>query len=101
MNLTIPNFDKENRQFVKLQLEEKKAEIDAKRSNIADMSNKNAEALEKVKIDKINVLSDLLTSHIVDADKNVPGCDPMLIPAFNETEQYTIKAKLFDIIKTL
>jgi hypothetical protein len=79
----------------------KKADIQLKAGNNDDLQNKHTDPMEKVKIDKINALRWLITSEIVDAEKNLPGCEPQYIPAFNEGEQYTIKQKIFEIIKTL
>ncbi|WP_395974231.1 hypothetical protein [Chryseobacterium cucumeris] len=79
----------------------KKAQIEKEQASTKDIENKNLEALEKIKIEKVQTLRFLLQANTIDAEKNIPGCEPLYIPLFNETEQYTIKEKLFEVIKTL
>lgn len=79
----------------------KKAQIEKEQASAKDMENKNLEAMEKIKIEKVQNLRFLLQANTIDAEKNVPGCEPLYIPLFTESEQYTIKEKLFEVIKTL
>ncbi|MEG2510414.1 MAG: hypothetical protein RSA74_13280 [Chryseobacterium sp.] len=79
----------------------KKAQIEKEHASTKDLADKNLEALEKIKIEKVQILRFLLQASIIDAEKNIPGCEPLYIPLFNESEQYTIKEKLFEVIKGL
>lgn len=79
--------------------------------NNADFMLKKAQAVkeqadafsanEKIKIDKITQLHDMIASITVDEGKQVAGCDPVFRPVYTEQEQYTLKRKLFDIVNGL
>lgn len=52
-------------------------------------------------IDKIKTLQSLLESWTIDEDKTLIGCEPVYKNTFNESEVYTLKSKLFNLIEEL
>lgn len=55
----------------------------------------------KTNIDKIKTLQSLLESWTINEEKTLAGCEPVYKNTFNESEVYTLKSKLFNLIEEL
>ena len=54
----------------------------------------------KTAIEKVKLLQNLIEGCSIDEDKQVIGCEIVLKNTFDEGEIYTLKNKIFEIIKT-
>lgn len=88
------------------------------KEKIAELAFKQAETQEKIQavdseqaklgheddrilLEKIKTLQGLVESITVDSDKQIVGCDLTFKPTFDESETYTLKDKLFNLIEKL
>lgn len=77
----------------------REAEIKEKLKNINFDAKKYRNEEVKTLIEKVDTLRCLLESHIVDEERQIPGCEIILKNTFSEKEIYTIKNKMFELIK--
>jgi hypothetical protein len=85
----------------KLELQQKRAEIALKKAQTIKEKTDAISTEEKLKIEKMKELHDMIASITVDEEKQIPGCEMVFKPVYTEKEQFTLKQKLFDIVKTL
>lgn len=52
-------------------------------------------------LDKVSILSDILTYVTIDDEKTIFGSEPVYIPIFTKAEQIKIKEKLFGLMERL
>jgi hypothetical protein len=102
--LSEKNFDRLDREISielkKLDLTEQQLVLKEKQLNIEEIKRRQMKNEEKqTAIELIDSLQNLMTAHIVDADRTVMGSEPVLIPVYDEIERGLIKKKIFDILK--
>ena len=78
----------------------REAEIKEKLKNITLEGKKHRNEEVKTAIDKVKTLQNLIEGYILDEERQIPGCEIALKNTFTEGEIYTLKKKIFDIIKT-
>jgi hypothetical protein len=78
-----------------------KADIALKEAEIQELNGKVLTEAERIKVDKLSLLTDMLQSCTIDSERTLIGSEPCFIPVFNEGEQLTIKAKVFELISKL
>lgn len=77
----------------------REAEIKEKLKNITLEAKKHKNEEAKVAIDKVKALQELMESYSIDESRQIPGCEIALKNTFTEGEIYTLKNKIFEIIK--
>ena len=85
----------------KLEQLQKRAEIALKKAQIIKEKADAKSTEEKLKIEKMKELHEMISAITVNEEKQIVGCDMVFKPVYTETEQYTLKQKLFDIVKSL
>jgi hypothetical protein len=78
----------------------REAEIKEKLRTITLENKKHRNEEVKTSIEKVKLLQNLIEGCSIDEDKQVIGCEIVLKNTFNEGEIYTLKNKIFEIIKT-
>lgn len=84
-----------------IEIQQKEAEIALKKAQKVKETADAFSVQEKIKLDKVTQLHDMIASVTVDEEKQIPGCEMVFKPVYTEKEQFTLKQKLFDIVKTL
>ena len=79
----------------------REVEIKEKLKNISLENKKHKNEEIKTSIEKIKTIQGLLESCIIDEDRQIPGCEIALKNTVTEAEIYTLKDKLFEILKRL
>lgn len=79
----------------------REVEIKEKLKNISLENKKHKNEEIKTSIEKIKTIQGLLESCIIDEERQIPGCEIALKNTFTEAEIYTLKDKLFEILKKL
>lgn len=78
----------------------REAEIKEKLKNITLENKKHQNEEVKTSIEKVKLLQGLIEGYSIDPDRQIVGCDIVFKNTFDEGEIYTLKQKLFEIIKT-
>lgn len=84
-----------------IDLHKKETEISLKQAETVKVRADAFSTQEKIKLDKVTQLHDMISAITIDEEKQIPGCDPVLKAVYTEKEIFTLKQKLFDIVKSL
>lgn len=82
------------------EIEEKKSLVKFRESEVREKDIKCKQDADKIIITKIETLRSLLCALTFDTD-GISGMEQKLKPVFDESEQQTIKNKIFDIVTKL
>lgn len=107
-----PKVDKTKEQEKIIDLELKKISLAEKKiafTNLdANKTKQDAFEDRRIKVNEDSVINSrlfyltmMLQSITIDSDKTIMGSEPVYKQLFDESEQYAIKAKMFELIKKL
>jgi hypothetical protein len=82
-------------------IRERDAAVQLKMAEAKERLDKVDIEKEKVKVEKLNTLKGLLTATIEDETSIAGGFEQKLKAVFDDSEQQTIKDKIFDIVNKL
>ncbi len=102
--LSEKNFERLDREISielkKLDLTEQQLVLKEKQLQIEEINKRLMRNEEKqTAIEMIDALQNLMTAHVVDADRTIMGSEPFLMPVYDEIERGLLKKKIFDILK--
>jgi ribosome-binding ATPase YchF (GTP1/OBG family) len=84
----------------KVQLSEKRLSLQEKQQEVEQMENRRLLNDErKTAIEMIEVITDAMLGHVIDAERSILGSEPHYVPVFDEIERGLLKKKVFDLLK--
>ncbi len=87
----------------KVEIQKKRMEIKKEMVNIDEIIGGRKIALDEQKsiIDKISVLSTVLTEYTIDNERTILGSEPYLVPIITGKNREILTSKLLELVKVL
>jgi len=80
-------------------MEKEKLEIKKKKINLIEIKKDHLRSEQKMVIEQINCIKDLMTERIIDEDKTIFGSEPKFKAVFNESEIVNLKKKIWKLLE--